>query len=175
MTASGAERELRSIFQGDEEGILKCVKTVEDDVKNTYLSLVDEPFLCLRGAGSLGIDVVASRGYLTLFFEVKSSKSSTIYLSSERLQEQKDWMFQKSVECRMPLFYAYRKNSIRGERWEVFIVPSPYTDLNFDWVPKLQETRISHKMDWGHGIRLSNFIKKVMYYTTVNVKYVGGV
>ena len=158
MTGSNYERELRDILRGEHEEHTKSL-TVEK--KRIYDILKDKPFLIVRGAGSLGYDLIAMRGNVYLPIEVKTSKAKTIYFSDdERLTEQIEEYIRLSELCDIPSVYARRMNGIRGERWELFRINSE-TANNLLWlIPPIPTTaKGSRKLPWGSGLPLSEFIE----------------
>jgi len=169
---TNAERELRSILKGDEAIIEEETKSVPDERVEYYYSLTENPFLTLRGAGSLGIDVVAMRGSLTLPIEVKTTKNKydKVYFNDDD-EEQYQWMVNESNEKEIASFYGYRRSGYRGERWRVYRVPSPMSALNFGFLPLLSETPTKHKIEWEDGMPLSYFIEEIEGYGKVNIIY----
>lgn len=169
---TNAERELRSILMGDEGLIEEETKSVSPDRMDYYYHLVDNSFLTLRGAGSLGIDIVAMRGSLTLPIEVKTTKNKydTVYFNDDD-EEQYQWMVEQSNEKELASFYAYRRSGVRGERWRMYRVPSPLSALNFGFLPLLSETPSKHKIVWEDGLPLSRFIEEIESYGRVNIIY----
>lgn len=67
------ERELKYLLSGDEKTINKMVKTCSDGERRAYMSVMEEPFVVVRAAGSLGMDLVALRWDFSFPIEVKST------------------------------------------------------------------------------------------------------
>ena len=55
------ERELKFLLSGDSKIINKMVKTCDETEESGYRRMEDQPFVVIRAAGSLGVDLVASR------------------------------------------------------------------------------------------------------------------
>ena len=71
--SSSYERELREILGGNAEIIKRVTKTCEDSQKTQYNKILDNPFITVRAAGSLGIaDLVAIRGDLAFIIEISA-------------------------------------------------------------------------------------------------------
>ena len=49
------ERELKGLLSGDKKTIDKMIKTCDDSERKNYLSLMEDPFMVIRAAGSLGV------------------------------------------------------------------------------------------------------------------------
>ena len=72
------ERELRRIFSGDMDFIIKFTKSFLERERMSYASIVENPFVVVRAAGSLGVDLIALRHDFSFPIEVKSSKFKTL-------------------------------------------------------------------------------------------------
>jgi len=163
MAQGKYERELRDILEGDEEAIADATKTTDGYVTEQYERFKDNPFLVSRGAGSLGVDLLAVRGPISLMIEVKSSKDSTIYLSDQkRLQEQREDIERTAKQCQVVPLYAYRLKGRRGQKWKLFTLDI-YDDLNppvreiMTVIPTLTPTKTSYKIVWDEGKWLGDF------------------
>ncbi|MCK4902947.1 MAG: Holliday junction resolvase, partial [Thermoplasmatales archaeon] len=62
MSASQYERELKGILEGEAKILSKITKTCSTLEKVNYSKISDKPFAVIRAAGSLGVDLVATRG-----------------------------------------------------------------------------------------------------------------
>lgn len=155
--SSKYERELRDIFEGNYE---EYTKSLSDAKLGFYRILKDKPFGVIRGAGSFGIDLVAMRGSLYLPIEVKSSKHETIHFSNDkRLSEQVDMLIDTSEQCDIPVIYAQRLKSIRGERWSIFRLDTPATEELFSELPVVPKTlKGNRKLVWDEGMSLTSFL-----------------
>jgi len=154
------ERELKGILAGDEEKIEKATKTVRDEIKEIYRRTIDRPFLLIRGAGSLGIDLVAMRGTKYFPIEVKSANKKTIYFSDHGNDEQFEEFSKACREAKAPLLYAFRLKGIRGEKWRLFRTSNNRFDIS---ISPLQYTRNGkRKLEFYEGSRLSDFISQIL-------------
>jgi Holliday junction resolvase len=162
--ASGIfERELKRILQGDEATLQGVTRSCSPNEKSSYFKIVDRPFIVIRSAGSLGIDLVAIRGDVSFPIEVKSSIFSTIRLSSKRLQEQSKELLRLSQRSKLIPVYAYRLKNVRGDSWRIFtvevskvrgILSSVYRRL-----PKVDRTKANNiVLRWTNGMPLNKFI-----------------
>ncbi|NLL95058.1 MAG: Holliday junction resolvase [Thermoplasmatales archaeon] len=159
------ERELKSLLSGEEKTIVKMVKTCSESERASYESVIGRPFVVVRAAGSLGIDLVALRGDFSFPIEVKSSSEDTIHFSrSARMTEQADALRE---ECRrsglLPL-YAYRLKRVRGDPWRIFSIP---IDEELKGALGLLQRRVppmdvsgngNYIMRWESGIKLSELL-----------------
>ena len=93
MTAPGDvyERELKALLTGDRKVVARMVKTCNAWETAAYNLMLRNPFLVIRAAGSLGIDLVAIRWDFAFPIEVKSSSDPVMHFSkSQRLVDQAD-------------------------------------------------------------------------------------
>lgn len=155
------ERELRDIFQGD---ITPYIKTVDDACIKGYLQAYFKPFSVIRGAGSLGIDILPMRGDQYYPIEVKSSKKGSVYFSSdERLQEQLDNFTAESERTNVPVAYALRNKGVPGEKWQMFRIDTEISKSVYWMLPAIPRSKDgSPILKWGDGFSLSAFISKVL-------------
>ncbi|MDR2698991.1 MAG: Holliday junction resolvase [Candidatus Methanoplasma sp.] len=167
MAAAGDiyERELKSLLSGDKKTITKMIKTCSEDESRSYSLMLEDPFLVIRAAGSLGVDLVALRWDFSFPIEVKSSAEETMHFSrNPRLTEQAAKM--KDVCCRSNLLpvYAFRLKSVRGDPWRVFTIPTEEelrgrNELLRKRIPKMEVTgNGNYIMRWEDGIKLSDLI-----------------
>src|SRR3990172_266584 len=167
MSGSFYERELRSILGGDRLAILGTTKTTTAQQREAYLLCVAKPFMVVRGAGSLGVDLVALRGDFSFPIEVKSSRKARLHFSSDsRLTEQyADFVAQCERSGVVPL-YAYRLKGVRGDSWRVFSPEMEFVEgmgrLMYDRLPKVSSTRNGNLvLIWEEGMPLSTFLEHV--------------
>lgn len=160
MSGSNYERELKDILSGDPED---HIKSLSDEKKEIYREMKDDPFSVVRGAGSLGIDLIAMRDIFYLPIEVKSSKDKTLYFSDDqRLREQVESFIEESKRTKIPVAFARRMNGIRGERWELYRIRSPSSELKLWFLPTIPKTKKgSRKLPFGNGVPLSSFINLI--------------
>lgn len=158
------ERELKGILSADENILSRITKTCDQHERDGYYRITERPFMVIRGAGSLGVDLVAVRSDLSLPIEVKSSTNDVLRFSrSEKLAIQAQEMID---DCRrvglMPL-YAFRYKRQRGDAWRVFTLD--VGDVNgrlrvvYARLPKITPSKDGNLiMRWHDGMPLSKFI-----------------
>ncbi|MDR3206052.1 MAG: Holliday junction resolvase [Candidatus Methanoplasma sp.] len=167
MAAAGDtyERELKQLLSGEKKTVAKMVKTCDDSESASYGSMLDDPFLVIRAAGSLGVDLVALRWDFSFPIEVKSSAEETLHFSrSARLTEQADRMLDTCCRSGLVPIYAFRLKSVRGDPWRIFTMPlnAPLCGSNavlWEKLPKFEVTSNgNYIMRWGDGMKLSDLI-----------------
>ena len=167
MSAPGDvyERELKSLLIGDEKAISKTIKTCSAMEKAGYILMRTEPFLVIRAAGSLGVDLVALRWDFSFPIEVKSSADSTLHFSrSQRLTEQADRMLSDCESSHLVPIYAYRLKGIHGDPWRVFTIPTDHEfkgrhAILYRRMPKIDvSAEGNYIMRWDEGMKLSDLI-----------------
>lgn len=170
MSKSGSvyERELRSLLAGDPKAITKMVKTCSPEENAAYSLMIEEPFMVVRAAGSLGVDLVALRWDFSFPIEVKSSAEGVLHFSrSPRLGEQADKMRDECANCHIMPIYAYRLKNVRGDPWRVFTIPSGpelrgRNALLRRRIPEFEVTSGgNYIMRWADGMKLSSFLSYV--------------
>ena len=170
MAAPGEpyERELKGLLSGDEKVIAKMVKTCSPTETFAYNSMLDNPFLVTRAAGSLGIDLVALRWDFSFPIEVKSSSDDVIHFSKNaRLIEQANDMLDVCTGSHLVPLYAYRLKSFRGDPWRIFTIPTDHAfkgrnAILFRRIPKFEtSSNGNYIMRWENGMKLSDLISYV--------------
>ncbi len=164
MAQGKYERELKDVLTGNEEVIEDLTKTCTEKEKEGYMKARDIPFVVVRGAGSLGIDLVAARGDVSFLIEVKSSNDEVLYLSNKkRLTEQAEDMIDICTETKLLPMYAYRLKGQRGDKWRLFTLnidglSKKYRLLNKK-LPTVKKTvHENYKIPWKDGIPLNQFL-----------------
>lgn len=162
------ERELKYLLSGESKSIAKMVKTCDEDETRAYSSMLESPFMVIRAAGSLGVDLVALRWDFSFPIEVKSSEKDVLYMSkSERLIEQAHRMGEDCAKSHVIPIYAYRLKGVRGDPWRIFTLP---TDAKLTGRSALLRKRIPEIdmsssgnliMRWNDGMKLSDLIAYV--------------
>ena len=159
------ERELKALLAGDEKAVAKMVKTYNSMETAAYNSMLREPFLVIRAAGSLGVDLVALRWDFSFPIEVKSSADPVMHFSrSQRLIEQADTMPGECNRCHLVPIYAFRLKSFRGDPWRVFTIPCDHEykgkhSILYRRLPKLDVSSSgNYIMRWEDGMKLSDFL-----------------
>jgi len=82
MSSSQYERELKNILEGEIKILDKITKTCTALEKDNYFKIKNKPFAVIRAAGSMGVDLVATRGNISFLTEVKTSVEETLHFSS---------------------------------------------------------------------------------------------
>lgn len=159
------ERELKGLLSGDGKAVAKMVKTCDARETDGYSSTLSNPFLVIRAAGSLGVDLVALRWDFSFPIEVKSSADEIMHFSrNPRLGEQADKMRDECARSHLIPIYAFRLKSIRGDPWRVFTIPCDSrlrgrSELLKKRVPSFDTTGNGNfVMRWSDGMKLSEFL-----------------
>ncbi|MCQ2079743.1 MAG: Holliday junction resolvase [archaeon] len=159
------ERELKYLLSGETKAITKMVKTCNDEETQAYCSMIDFPFLVIRAAGSLGVDLVALRWDFSFPIEVKSSENDVMYMSkTARLIEQAQTMMEVCDRSHVIPIYAYRLKGVKGDPWRIFTIPSECSlkgraALLKQKIPKLDMSKNGNFiMRWNDGMKLSDFL-----------------
>jgi Holliday junction resolvase len=166
---SSYERELKDLLQGDRSAVLRYSKTIEPIERPHLERIVDEPFLVIRGAGSLGFDLVALRGALALPLEVKASSEGTIHFTaaSGRAAEQLEAHRAAVERVGLVAVYAYRKIGHRGgDAWRIFsaarLPQRGSLGLLARRLPSVERTREGNAvLRWENGMPLVKFFSTV--------------
>jgi len=166
---SAYERELKDLLQGDRSAVLRYSKSLAPTERPDLERILDAPFLVIRGAGSLGFDLVALRGGLALPLEVKASSEATIHFSaaSGRASEQLEAHRTAVEKVGLVAVYAYRKIGHRGgDSWRMFsaarLPPRGSLGLLARRLPAVERTREGHAvLRWDHGMPLVRFFATV--------------
>jgi len=162
------ERELKGILSADADMLARVTKTCTPDEKAGYNKICAHPFLVVRGAGSLGMDLVAITWKMSFPIEVKSSKSDVLRFSrNEKLLEQADKMIRDCTRVGLVPLYAFRLKGKRGDAWRVFALDIGTLDgqyhglskLIYDKLPKIKPSKEGNFiMRWQEGWPLYKFI-----------------
>ena len=168
MNGSQYERELRGILEGEKKTLSKIVKTCSVLEQEQYLKICQKPFAVIRAAGSLGIDLVAVRGDVSLLIEIKSSSSDTLHFSTMagKLQQQADVIQQLCQKTHTLPLYAFRLKNIRGDTWRLFTLDdltlSGRLSIIHRRLPLLERSKKNfYIMRWKEGMSLSSFIEYI--------------
>ena len=165
MAGDRYERELKYLLEGNEVTVRSMTKTCDNDEKRAYLSMIDNPFIVIRAAGSLGVDLVALRWDFSFPIEVKSSSDDIIRFSkNQRLTEQAESMINECCRCSLIPLYAFRLKGRRGDPWRVFSLPMDRIlmgKMGFiqKTIPLIElNSNGNFIMKWDNGMKLSKFI-----------------
>lgn len=160
------ERELKGILSGDEDVIRKTIKTCTPEEQAAYLKARLRPFLVVRGAGSLGVDLVALRGDVSFPIEVKSASKDVIHFADagRRNQDQADAMQRECSRASVIPLYAFRLKGVRGDSWRVMTLPTenlpPRIQVLYDRIPKVERTAAgNYALRWQTGLPLSKLLE----------------
>ncbi|NPA75780.1 MAG: Holliday junction resolvase [Euryarchaeota archaeon] len=168
---SNYERELKGILTGDAKVIAKMTKTMTEEERASYESTIKRPFMVLRAAGSLGIDLVVIRQDFSFPVEVKSSREEKLWFiqDSGRGQKQAVDMIKECERVGVVPIYAYRLKSVRGDPWRVFTLPmsvqlTGWSKYIYNLLPKLSTSRGGNfVMVWKEGMPLNKFLSYLNY------------
>ena len=162
------ERELKGLLSGDEKAITKMIKTCSPTETIAYKSMLDNPFLVTRAAGSLGIDLVALRWDFSFPIEVKSSSDDVLHFSKNaRLIDQANDMLADCKQSHLVPLYAYRLKAFRGDPWRIFTIPTDHVfkgrnAILYRRIPKFDVSPNGNFiMRWENGMKLSDLISYV--------------
>lgn len=165
---SGYERELRSLLAGEPASVRAYARLLPPTGRSEFERLIDLPFLVIRGAGSLGLDLVAMRWGLSFPIEVKASSEPVIRFTaaSGRANLQLEAHRRAIARAGLAVLYAYRRLGIRSEEsWRVFLGSTPPATgiLRFLCrdLPPVGRTREGNGvLRWEEGQRLSHFLER---------------
>jgi len=160
------ERELKHLLAGDEKTVKTMMKTCDDTEKRGYAMIMECPFVVIRAAGSLGVDLVALRWDFSFPIEVKSSADDSLrFTKNHRIIEQADKMAEDCKRSSLIPIYAFRLKGYRGDPWRIFALP---TDDILKGKMRLVQRTIppigtnsngNLVMRWEEGMKLSKFIE----------------
>jgi len=166
QTGSIYERELKALLSGQTKTIDKMVKTCDECESAAYSSMHGSPFIVIRAAGSLGVDLVALRWDFSFPIEVKSSESEVMHFSrSQKLTDQACRMHDECTRSSVMPIYAFRLKGARGDPWRMFTLPIEVElkgrmGMLQRRVPKIEVNgNGNYIMRWPDGMKLSKFIE----------------
>jgi len=158
------ERELKGILRADEDMLARVTKTCDDSEREGYFRIRERPFMVIRGAGSMGVDLVAIRSDLSLPIEVKSSVNDVLRFSrSEKLAVQAQVMMDDCSRVGLMPVYAFRFKRQRGDAWRIFTLDvgpiNGRLKVVYQRLPKISPSKDGNLiMRWHDGMPLSKFI-----------------
>jgi hypothetical protein len=160
------ERELKGILAGEEDVVRKMTHALPPEQAASYRKSLQKPFLVVRGAGSLGVDLVALRGDVSFPIEVKSASSDVIRFSDAggRNHEQAEGMARECARASVIPLYAYRRKGVRGaDPWRIHTLPTenlpPRIGVLYERLPKIGKTAGgSYVLRWDEGLALHKFL-----------------
>ena len=171
--SSAYERELRTLLEGETGAVRSYARVLPPELRGSFERLRDEPFLVIRGAGSLGFDLVALRREFAFPLEVKASAEPVIRFTAASGRADAQLAAHREAVGRVGLtvLYAYRRLGLRNEEsWRIFLASPPP-----EWgvlkylcrrLPPVNTTREGHGiLRWEEGLPLSRFLDQVRYLT----------
>jgi hypothetical protein len=168
---SGYERELRTLLEGDPSAVRAYARSMAPERRTEFERLIEEPYLVIRGAGSLGFDLVAMRRDFAFPIEVKASSDHTIRFTaaSGRANAQLEAHRRAVERVGLTVLYAYRRLGLRGEEpWRLYVagaVPSTgILGLVCRKLPPVNSTREGNGiLRWEEGQPLSDFLTRARF------------
>jgi len=164
------ERELKGLLSGDPKVIEKMIKTCDEKETKWYKSLIDNPFMVIRAAGSLGVDLVALRWDYSFPIEVKSSSEDTMHFSKNpRLMEQATRMMNDCSNAQLLPIYAFRLKNQKGDPWRLFSLPMECQlkgamGLLQRHIPPVEmNSNGNYIIRWKDGIKLSDLVDYMQF------------
>lgn len=159
------ERELKGILEGDEKTLSRVTKTCSALEREKYYCIREKPFVVVRAAGSLGVDLVALRGDISFLMEIKSSNTDTLHFSSVdgKLQRQADKMRGECEKTKTLPVYGFRLKGHGEDAWRLFTMELPQLEgrakILHSRLPKLVRSKSgNYIMRWHDGLPLADFI-----------------
>ena len=170
----GYERELRSLLSGEPASVRAYARSLPPADRGEFEKLIDEPFLVVRGAGSLGLDLVALRREFALPIEVKASAAPVIRFTAAGGRANAQLANHRRLAARAGLMvlYAYRRLGLRGqESWRVFSAGNPPSrgvmGVACRSLPLVEATREGNGiLRWDGGMPLSSFLGRLRFLTS---------
>lgn len=158
------ERELKRILQGEVDVLKAATRTCTPEEKENYFKIREKPFVVIRSAGSLGVDLVALRDNISFPIEVKSSIYRKIRMSnSPQLKEQSERYERACAKAGLLAIYAFRLKRVRGDSWRIFTLEND----NLKGIVKRINNRLAKVyktpdgyliLKWDEGWPLNKFI-----------------
>lgn len=171
--SSAYERELRTLLEGEPGAVRSYARALPPEERVAFERLVSEPYLVIRGAGSLGFDLVALRREFAFPLEVKASSEDVIRFTAASGRADQQLAAHRRAVGRVGLtvLYAYRRLGRRNdEPWRMFLA-GPAPDAGVLRVicrrlPPISTTKQGHGiLRWEEGMPLSRFLSVVRFLT----------
>jgi hypothetical protein len=168
-SSSVYERELKQLLQAEPDSLRRYAASLQAGDRPIVDRLRKSPFLVIRGAGSLGFDLVALRREFTFPIEVKSSREEKILFSaaSGRAGEQLKTHREAVDRVGLLVLYAYRRLGLRSEDpWRLYTPLAPpgrgRLELIRRRLPAIDTTREGNAvLRWEAGMPLASFLDVV--------------
>lgn len=159
------------MLEGQPDAVRSYARALPPTERTEFERLIDQPFLIIRAAGSLGFDLVALRREFAFPLEVKASFEPVIRFSaaSGRANAQLESHQRAVARVGLTVLYAYRRVGLRGaETWKVFLagaVPdSGILRLVCRRVPPVSRTPEGNGiLRWEEGLPLSRFLEQARF------------
>ncbi|MGA8302301.1 MAG: Holliday junction resolvase [Thermoplasmata archaeon] len=169
--SSAYERELRTLLEGEPSAVRSYSRGLPPEERAAFERLISEPFLVIRGAGSLGFDLVALRREFAFPLEVKASSENVIRFTAASGRADAQLAAHRRAVGRVGLtvLYAYRRLGHRAEEsWRVFLASPPPEWGVLKYIcrrlPPVSTTREGHGiLRWEEGMPLSRFLESVRF------------
>lgn len=170
-SSSAYEREFRSLLEGQPDAVRAYSRSLPATERTEFERLIQQPFLIVRAAGSLGFDLVALRREFAFPIEVKASSEPVIRFSaaSGRANAQLEAHRKAVGRVGLTVLYAYRRIGLRtDETWRVFVAG----DLPEKGVLRLVCRRLppvsrtpegNGILRWEEGMPLSRFLYQARF------------
>jgi hypothetical protein len=171
-SASAYERELRYLLEGDVGAVRAYARSLPPERRAEFERLTDAPFLVIRGAGSLGFDLVALRRDYAFPLEVKASSEPVIRFTAASGRAEAQLAVHRSTVQRVGLtvLYAYRRvGRQKEESWRIYrgtAVPQRGVLKGVcSHLPEVSATTAGHGiLRWEEGMPLSRFLYYAYYF-----------
>jgi len=156
------------VLAGEINGVRAITRSCSEVERARAMQVTQRPFLVVRapGSGSEGTgDLLVLRGDMCFPVEVKSSKTSKLYLSG-RTWDQYESLKDTGERCGLLPLYAYRLKGVRGDSWRIMKVEvgglsGKLRHLSRS-IPSLPLTRNGRQfLDWEQGMPLHRFLALV--------------
>lgn len=165
---SSYERELRTLLEGDPSAVRSYARSLPPTERSEFERVIDEPFLVIRGAGSLGFDLVAMRWSLSFPIEVKASSEPVIRFTSASGRANAQLAAHRAAIAKVGLsvLYAYRRIGLRSaEPWRIYrgseATSTGVLGLICRNLPPVGTTREGNgALRWEDGMDLSKFLAR---------------
>jgi len=129
-----AERELKRIFLGVDE--MSSRPQFTETERAGYQTAVAHPFLSVRSAASLQVDLLVCKQNLVLPFEIKASSKREFHFSSgDLIQAQLDGYIEISKHYGLLPLYAFRLSNTTSDPWRIFLCPISRSYVSSEMLP----------------------------------------
>jgi hypothetical protein len=163
------ERELKQLLQAEPETLRRYGAALELPERGVIDRVRANPFLVIRGAGSIGFDLVALRREFAFPIEVKSSREATIHFSAASGRAAEQLRAHRAAVDRVGLLvlYAYRRLGLRSEDpWRLYTPAAApgrgRLELIRRRLPPIDTTREGNAvLRWDAGLPLARFLDLV--------------